>query len=299
MIASINDFTCYWNLCELVNYSKIIGILFGKTTLIYNNIQYDIDNLISNNSRICDCQVTYLYIYVLFENGLVYEFNKSNILLHKQIHSNAKQIFKVLNDNLGVLYHDGFLTCCGKTCEGITCIEKQYIHEYGTTILQLKNNILDYFVATYIFGNKKTIKYNDTHNLIDVYGIPCYCYIFLYNNKQATLFDTNIKTKIVTFKNVESISITGDKKFNVIFSDNNICEFQLINNKLEQQSSCKSKSIPDSSYCINFNINSMSLFPKYFLDRFVVLVMSIRYTTNLHKIKLPKYLYFMIANCLK
>ena len=100
-----------------------------------------------------------------------------------------------------------------------------------------------------------------------------------------------IKKKI---NNVNCISPISHTKIGTICGDNNAIIYDITD--LENPMFNKLISIPNSPYCAKFNTQNIPYYPKYFMDRFIAFVMSLRHGCN---IKLPKYLYFMIANYLR
>ena len=309
MIPSINDLTSYWQFDDFLTFRTYAGILFGKNILVYHKKYVDLTQLLNDNSRIYNSTQRNGYIYVLLENNNLYEIKLDDFITYKFVHKNVKDIFmydrcihmlqndgNILNKEMKVLHKNIHIV------PKIPQFENNYMFLFicnrENNLLLLNNGHIDDSL------NNKLININN-NTIIDICVVYNIIYI-LYNNNTIDICDT--LGKIITTKalqNINSISAISSGQFGIIFDDNNVIIDREINCEINgviadtidhNYKTYKAISIPNSPYCANFNTETIPYYPKYFMDRFIAFVMSVKYGCN---IKLPKYLYFMIANYLK
>ena len=302
MIPSINDLTSHWKFNEFPEFETYTGTLFGKNILVYNGKYVDLTQLLNDNSRIQNSIQINGCIYVLLGNNNLYEIIIVDHVIHKLFCTNIKGIFvydKCIHmlDNNGKIF-DRNLTVSHENISVIPKIpqfDSDYIYVF---ICNKENNIINF---NYKFN--KLLDGTNTNTVVDICVMFNNVYI-LYDNNSIVICDIcgkNITTKI--FNNINSIVPISSDKIGIIFDDNNIVVNYIIYNGgfaydtiNHNHETYKAISIPNSPYCANFNTETIPYYPKYFMDRFIAFVMSVKYG---HNIKLPKYLYFMIANNLK
>jgi len=299
-MIKIEDFTTYYKFDE----NKYIGILFGQNVmLVNNNIYIDFNILCNNNNRIIDINNYYSNenkIYVLFNDYKLYEINIS-----------TKKIMDIYNDIKGMYMRNN-----------VVCLL------YGNNIINLKREIIinDVMVCCKIptKSNYCCVLYADTsNNLIQLYGDTTFVKLIKYNIisinisvNDVLILSNDGTNNICNFLSLSTgkienlIEINSDKKiihinpltnssFEILYDDYTIeiiKKCRMLNDITHIKGS--GITLTDSFYCAPFNEKTINLFPKYFLTRFIAFVMSIKYTENLNYIKLPKYLFFMIANYL-
>ena len=309
MIPSTNDFTSYWNFCDFS--TQYIGILFGENILVYNDWVINVSKLLNDNGRIFNAiNNNNKKLYVLLDNTNLYVIETTNFKTHRLICKDVKNIFShlngtfilknngdVLNDELELQNYSGLVGPAHKNIPVVansprTCASYACVHGYG-------NNRLFEFNRT---NTKPSEIKQNVGKFIDM-CITCEIILILNDNNTAIMCSLSGGTieNYFKFKNVNCVSAISSVSIGFIYDDNNAIVFKAddygeIN--LENPISYKSNliSIPNSPYCAKFNTQNIPYYPKYFMDRFMAFVMSVRYGCN---IKLPKYLCFMIANYLR
>ena len=300
MIPSINDFTSHWNLYDSHLSNKYIGILFGENILVYNNQVINLTKLFNDNGRIYNVVKNKKYLFVLLDNNNLYKIKIANFKTHELICRDVKNIFSynydtyilqingnILNDKMAKTHKNISVVANIPRC----CSGYLYIHVYDN--------------KQKFYRFKTTIKTNDEIQNNDIKNVDDICIVnmvsaILYNNN---VIMCNLKNKIIMdnnkFKNVICISAVTYNIIGIIYGDNNAVKYKISGDSiinLDNLISYKSISIPNSPYCAKFNAQNIPYYPKYFMDRFIAFVMSVKYGCNT---KLPKYLYFMIADCLR
>ena len=113
-------------------------------------------------------------------------------------------------------------------------------------------------------------------------------------------FDDEYKEKcvdtILCAHKIVSMSAVSSSNIILMLENNVIIDLAHYCNTNDNHKSHKAISMSNFPYCANFNAETIPYYPKYFMDRFIAFVMSVKYS---HNIRLPKYLYFMVANNLK
>ena len=298
MILSINDFTSYWRFDDDEHPTQYIGILFGENILVYNDQVINLTKLLNENGRIYNAIYKKKKLYVLLDNNNLYKIITTNFAIYELICINVKNIFSydcgtfILQNNGNVL--DDKLR---KIHEGISVVANiPRCHVYYRSIYVCDTNNL---IFKFYTSPKKFAKLPDITKVDDMCIASNDC-IVLCND--GTAITCNLfKEKIISkkFWNVNCISAVEQYVIGVIYDDYNIITYKVdeqINEEFNNPVSYKGVSILNSPYCAKFNAQTIPYYPKYFMDRFMVFVMSVKYGCN---IKLPKYLYFIIANYLK
>ena len=300
MIPSINDCTSYWILDEKEPCSKYVGILFGKNIMVYDKKYIDLTQLLNDNSRIHNVVIIqYDITYVLLENNNLYKIQITNSIDSKLICKNVKNIFThnssiyILQNNGKILDHNMIVKC-----ENISVVTNvpRYIHFYRCLFVCCKDNKMLKFER--INENESLNQTLNNNTVIDICIVLNVVYILCENNMIVIcdIYGEKIITKILN--GINSISAILQNKLGIIFDNNNVVvDYIYCDDSIKyNHDTYKSISIPNSPYCAKFNAQTIPYYPKYFMDRFIILVMSAKYGCN---IKLPKYLYFMIADYLK
>ena len=299
MIPSISDFTSYWRFDESHLLNKYIGILFGENILVYDDQVINLTKLLNDNNRIYNVITNKQIIYVLLDNNNLYTIETTNFKTYELVRKDVKNIFSytcnifmlqnngdVLNDKFEIIYKD--VSVVANISRGH--ISSYYI--YGC------NGNNEFFRFNDIFSNpEKTIPI--TNKIIDMYLVRANT-IILHDDNTVSIHQSldNIVKKL-QFKNVNCISAISSNILGMIYDDNNVIVYTVNNwqiTDLDDFWSYTSISITNSPYCAKFNAQNIPYYPKYFMDRFIAFIMSVKYGCN---IKFPKYLYFMIANYLR
>jgi len=134
---------------------------------------------------------------------------------------------------------------------------------------------------------------------IQAFCISDCTYAILYDNGEFVIqycpyLESSSNNQMQQINNVKIISAQHEK-ISVLLYDNTVIVFEVYP-KIKKINEYKQIKLENSPYCANFDINTIQYYPKYFLTRFFIFVVSIKYTIN---IKIPKYLLFIIANYLK
>ena len=300
MIPSINDFTSHWNFSEYDQPTRYIGTLFGENMLVYNKQIINVSELLNDNGRIYNAIKNNETLYVLLNNNNLYGIETTIFKTHKLICKDVKNIFSyncnmyilqtngnILNDKMAIIHEN----------IAVVANNPRICTSYGCIPVCNNNNELFEFDKT----NSEPIEVKQNAgkfvNMCIVYWIT----IILNDNNIAIVCHISSKTikNCFEFRNANCISAVSGSSIGFIYDDNNAVIFRANDYnkiKLENLVSHKSISIPNSPYCAKFNTQNIPYYPKYFMDRFIAFVMSVKYGCN---IKLPKYLYFMIADYLR
>ena len=300
MIPSINDFTSYWNFGDSDESSMYAGILFGENILVLNRQVINMSKLLNDNGRIHNIIINRKIIYVLLDNNNLHVIVAKNFVTHNLVCQDVKNIFSytddtfilkingdVLNSKLQIILQN--ISVVSNSPSSHTSYN--HIHGYNN------NNEFFEFYKTNIVPFKME---QNTGIIVDMritYGTT----IMLNNNNIAILclLNRGIMNEYLELKNVNCVSALSGGRVALVYDDNNAITIVTNNYKKINPESlvpCKSISIPNSPYCAKFNTQNIPYYPKYFMDRFIAFVMSVKYGCN---IKLPKYLYFTIADCLR
>ena len=299
MIPSINDFTSHWNFGDSHLSKKYIGILFGENTLVYNNQVVNLSRLFNDNGRIHNAIYDKDQIYVLLNNNNLHTIKTTNLKTHELICRDVKNIFTyscatfILKNNGDILDND--LVLIHKNIDVVTNIPRR-CSVYNNVRVCDNNNNLFRFMST--LEPIKKIQHN-INNITDICIVFEVCIMLCNNNVVICDLDNNVMTdNNEELKNVNCVSAIAYDKIGIIFDNNNIVIYEIYDYGInfKDQKSYKSISIPNSPYCAKFNTQNIPYYPKYFMDRFIAFIMSVKYGCN---IKLPKYLYFMIADYLR
>ena len=300
MIPSINDFTSYWQLDKLDQPSKYVGVLFGENILVHDYKVINLSKLLNDNSRIHNVIVHDSWntkVYVLLKSNNLYIINVDTLLKHKLVCANVGNIFMYLRD-IYLLRNDGaflnhklkivsenlFNGPCGLPDHsyyvGVIYDNKNHTSEICTSIALVIEKLVNADIVTNISVTQSVV---------------------------AMLFDNNTVINNCKLKNINCIGIISYNKLGIIYDENNMVTYNtplsirgltsvhtVIN--LDNPILSKSISIPNSPYCAKFNTQNISYYPRYFMNRFIAFIMAVKYGCN---IKLPKYLYFMIADYLR
>ena len=324
MIPSINDFTSHWVFDDSDQSSIYAGILFGENILVYNRQLINLSKLLNDNNRIHNIIINKQIIYVLLDNNNLYTIETTKFETHNLICKNVKNIFShmcityILQNNGDVLGGKLKLpNCCG--LESQLKLPKQNglepqlekILENISVVSNIPRSCIGY---VYIYGcdnNNEFFEFDGPRTKLaktrlNVGKVTDMCItlgstIILNDNNVAIICKLSYETVTddLKFKNVNCISAISSEKVGLMCNNNDAIIFELCVNKRNNPIdpvSYKSISIPNSPYCAKFNTQNIPYYPKYFMDRFVVFIMSVKYGCN---IKLPKYLYFMIADYLR
>ena len=304
MIPSINDFTSYWRFDQFNQPTQYIGILFGENILVYNNQVINLTKLLNDNRRIHNAILNKKKLYVLLDNNNLYIIETTNFGIYKLVCGDVKNIcayvnkIYILQNNGDVLNNNLVLT--HKNVSVVSNIPRSctdYTHIYGCY-----TNNMGFEFATI---PNPSVPLN-TNKIVDM-CIVCVCTIILCNDNTASMYKycgNKIKTFGEKIKNVNCISSVSRDTIGIIYGDYNVVVYKVKcwelyttdDSMFDGSMSHKSISIQNSPYCAKFNAQTIPYYPKYFMDRFIAFVMSVKYGYN---IKLPKYLYFMIANYLR
>lgn len=336
MIPVINDFTSYWYL-GVHNKKKIyVGILFGENILVHGKKQYDLSQLIThNNSRIKTVLLNNdkTILYALFENTILYAFTLRLDCDSKYITNNVEQIF-ICQDDLCLLHTNGQTTDINM-CTINNEITKGYnINTNYNDIIKVpsisanlyscwttENKILYALQYMLCIDKQNKFKYNDTQmlpkkSIIKYTNIKihrqitdvCICYYqlaILYDdhtldmyNVYSSIYDTPDQKNIVFNKTITGvIAISPANRHNIgILLESGTVVIHKYNNRENIQ--YKGIRVPNSGYCMDYSCLTAIYFPQYFKKRFFAFMASVKYAENIN-IKMPKYLYFMVANYFK
>ena len=306
MIPSINDFTSYWQFDELEKPEKYTGILFGENILVFDNQVINLSKLFDDNSRIYNAIRKFKcghdnLIYILLENNKLYKINITDSVTHKLIRKNVKNIF-TRNSHIHVLKNNGNVlnSKCKIIYRDISVVPRlpHFENNYGYMYVCNKHN------KVFELGNKHANNLfdetlNSTKNVVDICVIYNNVYVLYDDDLIVVRRMSGIYIGKLVFCNIVSISVISQNKLGIMHGDNNVLIYDIPHHAGNDSYDCVSQkgiSITNSPYCAQFNAESIPYYPKYFMDRFIAFIMSVKHSYN---IKLPKYLYFMIANYLK
>ena len=298
MKPTIKDCTCHWQLTDSNELNQYIGIAFGRNVMVFNNRCINLTRLLNDKSRIHNCVKIKHNIYVLLENNNLYKV-KAGCDVYKFVRGNIKNIFvhdseiymlqndgKILNHKFVVIYENiSVVSNVSRTCDAPPFI----------FICDKNNKILNFREIEYSESFNHTL--NNPNPVIDI----CFAGIsvcVLYNNNTVNVYSLygGLSTH-PKLNNASSISAISPDEFGVICNNNDVMIDLLCHNDTEQNyKTHKAISIPNSPYCVQFDLQTMSYYPKYFMDRFIAFVRAAKYGYN---VRLPKYICLMIANCLK
>lgn len=333
MIPVINDFTSYWYL-GVHNKKKIyVGILFGENILVYGKKQYDLSQLIThNNSRIKTVLLNNdkTILYALFENTILYAFTLYPDCDPEYITNNVEQIF-TCQDDLCLLHTNGQITDINICTINNNIIKGYNINTNYNDIIKVPSisaNLIPYltiengalYALQYMLciDKQNKFKYNDTKMLpknpiikytnINIHRQitdVCICYhqlAILYDDHTLdmyfSIYDTPDKKNIVfnkTITGVIAISPANRHNIGILLESGTV-----VIHKYDNQENIQYKGIrvPNSEYCMDYGCLTARYFPQYFKKRFFAFIASVKYAENIN-IKMPKYLYFMVANYFK
>ena len=297
MIPSINDFTSHWKFCDFS--TKWIGILFGENILVYNGSVINLTKLFNDNGRIHNAIDNKEKIYVLLDNNNLYEIEIKYLETYNLICKDVKNICSYIG-NTYILKNNGEilnvnLVAINSNISIVTNIPRSRC-KYDHVYICDKNNEF-HTLQDMLLGNKQIIQQiNKTNNVADICVVEDII-IILYNDTN-TFAIYNLDHEMIMdndkFKNVNCIGAISHCEIGIMYDNNNVVVYEGYG--IVDMSPYKSISIPNSPYCAKFNTQNIPYYPKYFMNRFMAFIMSVKYGCN---IKLPKYLYFMIADCLR
>ena len=304
MFPTINNLTSYWILDNLTTTRTFAGILFGKNILVCNGQLIDLPGEL-NKSRIYDVLTNKTDVYILLTNnhlwkiGIPYYFHHS--VTYNLIHKNVKNIFiyvdyvymlcndgKILDNKFDTIYKDISVVSNNPRC-GYKCV----------IFIVNKDNVPCVFTGCDLVPYDPELSKN-VNKIIDICVISRHV-VLLYDNKTVAIYDASVldsnanKFKNINLHNVNCISTIDSSNIEIMFDNDNAFYIDSFLNA-HTCSPHKKISLTNSSYCAQFNAQTIPYYPKYFMNRFITFVMSVKYS---HNIKLPKYLYFVIANHLK
>ena len=296
MKPAIDDFTTYWDFDKPGTFKRYAGILFGENILVYINKVFNLSQLFGDNSRILNAHRESRKIYVLLENENLYVLKIAVPVTYKFVCANITNMF-LYKRNIHMLQNDGKimnsdLKVINENISVVSNIPRYDVNYFGLFTCDKNNNICGFVDHT-----PKILPNTSSHVIsICIVGTTV---LILHNNNTLDIHGIfGEKFNNIVLPNINSISAVSGEDFGIIYDNDNV----IINNNNNfrdpnyEFASYKGISIPNSSYCADFNAQTIPYYPKYFMDRFIAFVMSVKYSSN---IKLPKYLYFMIANHLK
>jgi len=307
---SMYDFTSYW-IINIDDTSVYIGNLFGKIVLLRNNDIIDLninENYKIKNVRVVDNTENYK-IYILFANGNVYKINSKNacVLKYKDIkniHSHDCTLYIFDNDN--VVYNSNMIkydklhtknTIVAKSSTDwsinfsvdiVICIDNEKIsglcHGKVITIYSENNDIFNikhiddiimiHFDAVILHNKNISI-------MVANRNIPLMPYHCINLNQYIKTLPITNAVYISPISNEYGLILCDDLSVIKIYANN---EYETLKGKFIN--------IPNS-HCLAFNEFTCKYYPKYFTNRFITFIKSVKYGLN---IKIPKYLLFIIAN---
>ena len=305
MIPSINDLTSHWRFDDDEHPTRYIGILFGENILVYDDRVINLTKLLNDNGGIYNAVNNGNYMYVLLDNNNLHKIETTNFETHDLICKDVKNIYSrmwytyilqnngdVLDDNLKIIY------------KNISVVSNIHRHNNAYNYMHCCDNNNKFMVFSKIVNNDDAnfIAIPNINKVIDMCIVLADTMILHDNNIISICQDIETKNPKINTKNINNVNCISPVSNNTIgiIHDNYNAIIYKINDfydvKIHDPERHKSISIPNSPYCAKFNTQTIPYYPKYFMDRFMVFVMSVKYGCN---IKLPKYLYFMIANYLR
>ena len=292
MIPSIDDFTSYW----IISRNYYIGILFGENILVKNNVIINLNHKTKNNSRIkkvCYQKIHIYYSYILFDNNCLYEIDPNNNV--NLIASEVMDIY-LHDSDFRLLHKDNSIR--KKNMEIIKQLD-------GTAMIPNLPLCRTYYMLSYIY-NKCIYSLQNYEKLCEIPNIETisdfimmnYTLIILHNKKLTIIPDMmhNITLHDLTISGLQHISPYDENSILALFDDLSIGRIYI--NYTDESCNVIGKcvNIENSSYCVPFNAITCKYYPNWFKTRFFTFIMSLKFGIN---IKLPKYLFFIMANHLK